>query len=74
MDIKHRLGIIIKKLRKDKSISQEELALLADIDRTYVGDIEKGERNISIDVLEKLANTLEISMSEIFTQIENYGK
>jgi len=66
--------MVIRKLRKSKSISQEELALLADIDRTYVGDIEKGERNVSIDVLEKLANTLEISISEIFTQVENYEK
>jgi len=58
----------------DKSISQENLALKANIDRTYISDIEKGERNVSVEILEKLANTLEISISDLFKQVENYGK
>lgn len=58
----------------DKSISQENLALQANIDRTYIGDIEKGERNISVEILEKLANALEISISDLFKLMENYGK
>jgi len=66
--------MVIRKLRMDKSISQENLALQADIDRTYISDIEKGERNISVEILEKLANTLEISISDLFKQVENYGK
>ena len=74
MDIKQKLGIVIKKLRMDKSISQENLALQANIDRTYISDIEKGERNISVEILEKLANTLEISISDLFSLVENYGK
>jgi len=74
VDIKQKLGIVIKKLRMDKSISQENLALQANIDRTYISDIEKGERNISVEILEKLANTLEISISDLFSLVENYGK
>jgi transcriptional regulator with XRE-family HTH domain len=74
VDTKQKLGIVIRKLRMDKSISQENLALQADIDRTYISDIEKGERNISVEILEKLANTLEISISDLFKQVENYGK
>jgi len=74
VDIKQKLGIVIKKLRMDKSISQENLALQANIDRTYIGDIEKGERNISVEILEKLANALEISISDLFKLMENYGK
>ena len=74
MDTKQKIGMVIRKLRMDKSISQESLALQADIDRTYISDIEKGERNISVEILEKLANTLEISISDLFKQVENYGK
>ena len=72
MDTKQKLGMVIRKLRMDKSISQENLALQADIDRTYISDIEKGERNISIETLEKLAYTLEISPSELLKLVENY--
>jgi len=74
VDIKQKLGIVIRKLRMDKHISQENLALQANIDRTYISDIEKGERNTSIEIVEKLANALEISISELFKQVENYGK
>jgi transcriptional regulator with XRE-family HTH domain len=74
VDIKQKLGMVIRKLRTDKSISQENLALQADIDRTYISDIEKGERNISVEILEKLANALEISISDLFSLVENYGK
>jgi len=74
MDTNQKIGIIIKKLRIDKSMSQEKLALLANIDRTYISDIEKGERNVSVEILEKLTNTLEISISELFKRVENYEK
>jgi transcriptional regulator with XRE-family HTH domain len=72
VDTKQKLGMVIRKLRMDKSISQENLALQADIDRTYISDIEKGKRNISIETLEKLAHTLEISPSELLKLVENY--
>ena len=54
MDIKKHLGNKIKLLRLEKSYSQEELAYKAAIDRTYISDIEKGERNVSILIIEKL--------------------
>ena len=56
MDVKLKFGLKIKELRKLKGISQEKLANLAEIDRTYLPTIEKGERNVSIVVIEKLAN------------------
>jgi transcriptional regulator with XRE-family HTH domain len=74
VDIKKKLGAVIRKLRIDKSISQESLALQANIDRTYISDIEKGDRNVSIEILEKLAKALEISVSNLFKQMEDYGK
>jgi len=66
MDIKKKFGKNLKRLRLDKGISQESLALSADLDRTYIPSIEKGERNVSITVVEKLANALNVSISEFF--------
>jgi transcriptional regulator with XRE-family HTH domain len=66
MDIKKKFGKNLKRLRLDKAISQESLALSADLDRTYIPSIEKGERNVSITVVEKLANALNVKISELF--------
>jgi transcriptional regulator with XRE-family HTH domain len=66
MDIRQCFGNKIKLLRLEKSYSQEELAYKAAIDRTYISDIEKGERNVSILIIEKLAKALEIEVFELF--------
>ena len=66
MDIKKKFGKNLKRLRLEKGISQESLALSADLDRTYIPSIEKGERNVSIIVVEKLDNALNVSISEFF--------
>ena len=71
MEIQQRFGLIIRKLRQQKNISQERMALDAGIDRTYIGDIENGSRNISLQIIEKLANYLGMPISEIFKLIEN---
>lgn len=55
MDIKLKLAKRIKLLRNDKNISQEKLAHLSGLDRTYVQSIESGRRNVSISTLEKLS-------------------
>lgn len=66
MDIKHKFGKNLKRLRLEKGLSQEKLALNADIDRTYIPSIEKGERNVSIVIVEKLAIALNVPISELF--------
>lgn len=66
MNIKQKFGKKIKELRLRTSISQEELASLAKLDRTYISGIEKGERNVSITVAEKLANALKVSLKDLF--------
>jgi len=66
MDIKKKFGKNLKRLRLEKGISQESLALSADLDRTYIPSIEKGERNVSISVVEKLVNALDVNISEFF--------
>ena len=66
MDIKQKFGNNLKRLRLEKGLSQEKLALNADIDRTYIPSIEKGERNGSIVIAEKLAIALNVPISELF--------
>nr|WP_067063419.1 helix-turn-helix transcriptional regulator [Mucilaginibacter sp. L294] len=66
MSIKVKVGQRIKELRNEIGISQEALANKAEIDRTYVTDVENGRRNISIENLEKLVNALEIPFKDFF--------
>lgn len=66
MDIKEKFGIKIKRMRSEKGWSQEKLALNAGLDRTYVPGIEKGKRNVSIEVIEKLALAFKIEIREFF--------
>lgn len=65
MDIKKRFGKKIKLLRIKKGWSQEKLALTAGLDRTYIPSIEKGERNVSITVIEKIAIAFDISIDKL---------
>ena len=66
MNIKIKIGLRVKQLRKEAGLSQEALANLAEIDRTYIPSIEKGERNISIEIAEKIAAAFNITLSELF--------
>ncbi|WP_440448276.1 helix-turn-helix domain-containing protein [Ruminococcus sp.] len=67
MDIKLSVGKRVKELRNKLGISQEELADLAGLDRTYITSVECGKRNISIVNIEKLAKALKVSLAEFFT-------
>ncbi|MEW5957754.1 MAG: helix-turn-helix transcriptional regulator [Chloroflexota bacterium] len=69
-DIKFKFGLAIRKRRLELNISQEELADRASMHRTYVGDIERGKRNVSLVNIEKLANALNISISNLFTDYD----
>lgn len=60
------VGNRIRYLRKQSGISQEKLALIAGIDRTYLAGIESGKRNATIISLEKITNALGVSMKEFF--------
>ena len=66
MDIKHKVGERIRELRKQIGLSQEALANQAEIDRTYVTDVENGRRNISVQNLEKIVNALKIQFKDFF--------
>lgn len=55
----------MRKIRRWKDISQETLAMNANVSRTYIGEIERGERAVSIDVMGKIADTLEVELFEL---------
>jgi len=69
-NLKENFGLKIKALREQRSYSIEYLANIANIDRTYISDIEKGKRNVSLLIIEKLAKALEVNIQELF----NYGE
>lgn len=70
MTIQQKVGITIKELRKEQGMSQETFAYESGIDRRYMSDIENGKRNISLDILERIADKLEISLSKLFQKVE----
>lgn len=65
-----KLGKNIKHLRLAKGISQEKLAELANLHRTYIGGVERGERNISLLNLTRLAQALEVSVTDLVEGID----
>ena len=66
MDIKILVGKRVRELRNMRGISQEELADLASLDRTYITSVECGKRNISILNIEKLSIALKVTLKEFF--------
>ena len=66
MDIKVKIGQRIKQLRKDLALSQEALAYEAEVDRTYITDVENGRRNVSVEILEKIIKALRVSFTQFF--------
>lgn len=63
---RERLATSLRSLRKERGLSQEGLAELAELHRTYIGSVERCERNISIDSVERLAHALGVDLTELF--------
>ena len=61
-------GLKVKELRKQKNISQEKLAELAGLHRTYIGMIERGEKNLTILNIEKIAFALNVKIIDLFNE------
>lgn len=65
MDLRVVVGANVRALREARGVPQDELAYNADIHQTYLSGIENGKRNISLRVLERLANALSVTESEL---------
>lgn len=61
-----KFGARVRELRKDAGISQEKLAELAELHRTYVSGVERGERNASLTSIARIAKALNVSLSKLF--------
>jgi len=64
--VQKRFGERVRELRRQRGLSQESLALACDLDRTYVGGVERGERNISLINIHKIAQALGVKTKELF--------
>ena len=65
-DVRVRFGHAVRKRRKKLGVSQEAFADLCGLHRTYMGGIERGERNVSLVNVEKIAHALKISLTQLF--------
>ncbi len=59
-------GDKVRELRKEKGLSQEELSYKADLHRTYIGMIERAEKNITLTNIEKIAKALDVDIKKLF--------
>ncbi len=64
-NIQSQFGKAVRNARTARGISQEQLADLSGLDRSYIGGVERGERNLSILAIDKIAHGLEISISDL---------
>ena len=66
MDIRGKIGMRIKELRTKLNLTQEKLAFKAEVDKTYLNEVENGKRNISVINFEKIIVALDSSFSDFF--------
>ena len=68
-EVMKNLGIRMRQLRDNAGLSQEKLAELAEVHRTYISTIERGQQNISLTVVIRLADVLQVRLEELFAEI-----
>ena len=66
MNIKEKFGLKVRALREKNGFSIEKLANISNVDRNYISDIEKGERNVSLEIIEKILTALDIDFATFF--------
>jgi transcriptional regulator with XRE-family HTH domain len=66
MDVRKRIGQNLRRLRKERGVSQEDFATDSGFDRGYISGVERGVRNPSVLVLERIATALEVDVAELF--------
>lgn len=70
-DVRERFGTAVKFRREELGLTQEDLADKAGVHRTYLSDVERGTRNLSLVNIEKLAAALSVTMSKLFESVES---
>lgn len=71
-DIRKAVGLALRELRLERNISQEKLAELGGLDRSYVSEIENGDKTASVVTIFKVAIALDLKPSEFLQEVENY--
>jgi transcriptional regulator with XRE-family HTH domain len=69
MDVRRRVGLNLKKLRAERGLSQEEFAFQCGLHRTYISGVERGVRNPTVVVLEKIAVTLGVPAAQLLEEV-----
>lgn len=72
-DIRVAFGKAVRRLRKGRGYSQESFALQAKVNRSYMGQIERGEVNISIDNIQKISKGLGLSVGQLMVEVDAEG-
>ena len=67
-----RFGALVRRLREEKGFSQEGFALRVGLHRTYMGDIERGEKNVTLVTAEKLARGLDLTLAGLLAELERH--
>ncbi|HPD38414.1 MAG TPA: helix-turn-helix transcriptional regulator [Mesotoga infera] len=70
MNINKNIGLKIKKIREEMNLSQEQLAVNAGIDRSYMGRVERGEVSVSVLILSKILRALGFDLKSFFSDLE----
>ena len=70
MNTQEKIGQVVKRLRQERHLSQEQLSSQCGIDQHYLSNIESGQRNVSVEVVERLASFFNLSLSSFFSLVE----
>jgi transcriptional regulator with XRE-family HTH domain len=69
-DLAKDFGRLVRRLRSERGFSQEAFAFRVGIHRTYMGDIERGEKNVTIKTADKIARALGLTLADLFSELE----
>ena len=72
-DVRIAFGAVVRRLRVDRRLSQEKLAELSEIHRTYIGDVERGTRNIALINMSRIAKALGVPLSDLIRRMEDWA-
>ena len=72
MNVNKQLGMRVRYLRKQKGLSQLDLSFESGVNKNYISDLERGDRNPTLLVLERIANSLGVTLEDLFKGIQSF--